>query len=281
MVLCYYPFKMTDQNSNSLIRLRNADELYNRVLKLSENAFERDEIGDMSNFVREAEFMLQGVKGTDAVIGIFNHNTYSPVLEVGEEEFWGSFPKVPQEQRMRQILGLLEKNYASFPAESVSWFAKALEKIPYAQKANFKFFHCAIRYRRLNGKPICIFSKGLPIHYDAQRNFTFTFNYVQNVAHLIKKDFTYYWVRITHGINNEFVHTFHSENKEYSNRDLLSAREKEILLLIADDLDTREIADRLFISPNTVGNHRSNMIDRLGARDTTALVQLAKMTEMI
>jgi DNA-binding CsgD family transcriptional regulator len=52
-------------------------------------------------------------------------------------------------------------------------------------------------------------------------------------------------------------------------------------LLIADDLDTREIAEKLFISPNTVGNHRSNMIDRLGARDTTALVQLAKMTEMI
>ncbi len=92
---------MTDQNSNNLIRLRNADELYNRVLKLSENAFEKDKIGDMSSFVREAEFMLQGVKGTDAVIGIFNHNTYSPVLEVGAEEFWGRFPKVPQEERMQ------------------------------------------------------------------------------------------------------------------------------------------------------------------------------------
>lgn len=170
---------------------------------------------------------------------------------------------------------------ATFPAESVDWFARALEKIPYTQKYNLKFFHCAIRYRRIDGTPICIFSKGLPIHYDARRNFTFTFNYVQNVAHLIKKDFSYYWVRITHGINSEFVHTFHSENKEYSNRDLLSSREKEILKLIADDLDTKEIASRLFISPNTVGNHRSNMIDRLGVRDTTALVQIAKMTEMI
>jgi DNA-binding CsgD family transcriptional regulator len=272
---------MPDQYSNSLVRLRSVDELYNRVLRLSAAAFEEEQIGDRSSFIREAEFMLQGVKGTDAVIGIFNHHTYSPILEVGHEEFWGRFPVVPPEERMHQILGLLEKGYASFPAESVSWFAKVLEKIPYNQKANFKFFHCAIRYRRLDGKPICIFSKGLPIHYDADRNFTFTFNYVQNVAHLIKKDFPSYWVRVTHGVNSEFVHTFHSENKEYSNRDLLSAREKEILLLIADDLDTREIANRLSISPNTVGNHRSNMIDRLGARDSTALVQLAKMTEMI
>ncbi|MBK9490181.1 MAG: response regulator transcription factor [Haliscomenobacter sp.] len=61
----------------------------------------------------------------------------------------------------------------------------------------------------------------------------------------------------------------------------MSTREKEVLLLIAEDLDTKEIAQRLFISVNTVGNHRSNMIDRLGARDTTALVQLAKMTGMI
>jgi DNA-binding NarL/FixJ family response regulator len=40
-------------------------------------------------------------------------------------------------------------------------------------------------------------------------------------------------------------------------------------------------AEKLFISVKTVGNHRSNMIERLGARDTTALVQLAKMMGMI
>lgn len=272
---------MEHLHNNSLESLRKGDELYNKVLALSENAFVKDEIGDMSSFIQEAAFILQGVKGTDAVIGIFDHNRYSPVLEVGSEEFWGDFPTVPLEERMHQILSLLEKEYTSFPAESVSWFAKALEEIPLSQKTNFKFFHCGIRYRRVDGKPICIFSKGLPIHYDAERNFTFTFNYVQNIAHLLKKDFLYYWVRITHGLHNEFVHTFHSENKEYSNRDLLSVREKEILLLIADDLDTREIATKLFISSNTVGNHRSNMIDRLGARDTTALVQLAKMSGMI
>lgn len=61
----------------------------------------------------------------------------------------------------------------------------------------------------------------------------------------------------------------------------MSVREKEILKLIADDFDTKEIAQQLFISVNTVGNHRSKMIDKLGVRDTTALVQMAKMTGMI
>ena len=52
-------------------------------------------------------------------------------------------------------------------------------------------------------------------------------------------------------------------------------------MLVANDCDTKEIADRLFISSVTVGNHRSNMIARMGARDTTALVQLAKMANII
>lgn len=62
---------------------------------------------------------------------------------------------------------------------------------------------------------------------------------------------------------------------------MLSAREKEILKLIAEDIDSKEIARQLFISTATVGNHRSNMIEKIGARDTTALVQLAKMAGII
>ncbi|MCY7408640.1 MAG: helix-turn-helix transcriptional regulator [Chitinophagales bacterium] len=62
---------------------------------------------------------------------------------------------------------------------------------------------------------------------------------------------------------------------------MLTDREKEVLKLIAEDWETKEIAKHLFISINTVGNHRSNMIERLGVRDSTALVQLAKMSSMI
>lgn len=88
-------------------------------------------------------------------------------------------------------------------------------------------------------------------------------------------------MRLSYGEHGEYVRTFHSEGKVHSSKDLLSAREKEILKLVANDYDTREIAERLFISTVTVGNHRSNMIARLGARDTTALVQLAKMANII
>lgn len=46
--------------------------------------------------------------------------------------------------------------------------------------------------------------------------------------------------------------------------ELLSAREREVLALIAEGLGNAQIADRLSISEKTVRNHVSNLFDKLG-----------------
>jgi DNA-binding NarL/FixJ family response regulator len=55
----------------------------------------------------------------------------------------------------------------------------------------------------------------------------------------------------------------------------LTARQMEILKLMADDLSTKEIAARLFISEKTVLAHRAQMMHRLGVRDVTGLMRYA------
>lgn len=55
----------------------------------------------------------------------------------------------------------------------------------------------------------------------------------------------------------------------------LSRREKEILGLILDELTTKEIAGKLFISVGTVETHRRNMLAKVGARNTAGLVRIA------
>jgi DNA-binding CsgD family transcriptional regulator len=268
-------------DSEILLNLKKSEAIYNKVAKLSSYIFDGDSLADRESQMKELEFLLQGIKGTDAHLTIFNHKTYAPELEVGHTEFWGSLSEGNMGERMVTILDLLNKEYSKFPYESVEWFTKVLQQVPFEDRVNMKIHHSCMRFTRLDGKPISIFSQGMPIQVDEQRNFKYTLNYVQNIYHLIKKDYPYYWIRFAYGQQKQYVQTFHSNDKLYSKHDLLSEREKEILLLIADDLDTKEIAQKLFISVNTVGNHRSNMIERLGARDTTALVQLAKMTGMI
>ena len=56
----------------------------------------------------------------------------------------------------------------------------------------------------------------------------------------------------------------------------ITPRELEILGLIADGLSNREIAERLFVSENTVKTHSSRLFDKLNARRRTQAVQVAK-----
>ena len=268
-------------NSESLLGLRKAEAIYDRVVHLSNYIYKDEGLTNTEEHVQELGFLLHGVKGIDTILTIFNHKTYLPELEVGQDDFWGTLPDDSKNTNMKNILSILHKDYLAFPYESVNWLMQIFPKIPFEERVNMKIHHCGMRFVRTDGKEIRLFSQGIPIQVDEHRNFKYTLNYIQNIQYLFKKDFQHYWIRLAYGQQGDLLQTFHSSTKETSKRDLLSEREKEILLLIAEDLDTKEIAQRLFISINTVGNHRSKMIEKLGARDTTALVQLAKMTGMI
>lgn len=56
----------------------------------------------------------------------------------------------------------------------------------------------------------------------------------------------------------------------------ITPREHEILMLIAAGLSTREIAEKLFVSENTVKTHSSRLFTKLNARRRTQAVQIAK-----
>ena len=61
----------------------------------------------------------------------------------------------------------------------------------------------------------------------------------------------------------------------------VTARELEILGLIAAGLSNREIAERLFVSENTVKTHSSRLFDKLGARRRTQAVQLGQAAGLL
>jgi DNA-binding NarL/FixJ family response regulator len=58
-------------------------------------------------------------------------------------------------------------------------------------------------------------------------------------------------------------------------KNMLSSREQEILKGIADGKASKQIADNLNISKNTVDTHRRDMIEKTGAANTTELVTKA------
>ncbi len=61
----------------------------------------------------------------------------------------------------------------------------------------------------------------------------------------------------------------------------LTAREREVLALVAVGLSNDEIAERLFVSPLTAKTHVNRAMTKLGARDRAQLVVIAYQTGLI
>ena len=75
---------------------------------------------------------------------------------------------------------------------------------------------------------------------------------------------------------NEFV-----LNQERQRELGITRRELEILELIARGLSNREIAEKLFVSENTVKTHSSRLFDKLDVKRRTQAVQIGKQMGLI
>ena len=62
---------------------------------------------------------------------------------------------------------------------------------------------------------------------------------------------------------------------------VLTEREREILLLICAELTMKEIGQRLFLSENTVRNHRVNIMEKIGVNNIVGLVKYAYETGLV
>ncbi|MCC2599321.1 response regulator [Sphingobacterium sp. FBM7-1] len=61
----------------------------------------------------------------------------------------------------------------------------------------------------------------------------------------------------------------------------LSPRERELLLLISEGLTNTEIAEQIFLSPETIRGYRKNLLLKLGAKNTAVLVKMAIEQKLI
>ena len=62
---------------------------------------------------------------------------------------------------------------------------------------------------------------------------------------------------------------------------ILTSREKEVFINLINNMSTKEIASKLFITEKTVRNHISNVMQKLGVRGRAqAVVELIRLNEI-
>lgn len=78
-------------------------------------------------------------------------------------------------------------------------------------------------------------------------------------------------VYLSNKVNSKLLEILNSE----TDKPLLSAREHEILRLIAEEFSNKEIAERLFISERTVETHRKNIFRKTKTQSIVGLMKFA------
>lgn len=78
-----------------------------------------------------------------------------------------------------------------------------------------------------------------------------------------------------------FTRSLKNTREKPVNNIKLTKRELEILQLIFEGLSTQEIADKLFVSVRTVSNHRFNLNNKTGARNTAGLISFALKNKLV
>ncbi|MCE7041914.1 response regulator transcription factor [Dyadobacter sp. CY312] len=61
----------------------------------------------------------------------------------------------------------------------------------------------------------------------------------------------------------------------------LTSREKEVLELISDGLTNAQIAEKIFVSVNTINTHRQNLLIKFDVSNTAALIKIAVQQRLI
>ena len=147
-------------------------------------------------------------------------------------------------------------------------------------KAHFKNVKISLNYMFKNGlgEYLQILHRPVILEVDENNKPTLVLNITHHVDH-IKRDDSIGGIIITGDEN--FIFDYDLEEKCIEPPKKISDQEMKILQLLGKGLDTREIADKLFISPHTVDTHRRNIIKKTSCMDTTGVVAFAKLVGLI
>ena len=222
---------------------------------------------------------------TRSTIAIYNYSEFIPeyitenvqeVLGFSKEEYLSKGSKL--------LFSCLDFSHSDFPlttSKCMEVVFKNLESNKESNKeSNILATCCGLKFNHAKKGTIRLLIQQYFIEPDNKKAPLRVISTIQDVTHFMKGDS--YWFRIIYGDQHQYAYVYHSNQKKVSiQNDIISNREMEILQLIAQGKDTDNIAEILFISRNTVNNHRQNMIDKFSVKDTTALVELARICHII
>lgn len=146
--------------------------------------------------------------------------------------------------------------------------------IPIEERKEYKYIW-EFRLVRKDDKVIWLMQQGSFIEIDADGKPMITFDTLSETTNY-KRDNSMTLTMFRHPDNPTLKLYF-----PISGNEPFTKREIELIKLLSDGHSSKEIAEKLFISPHTVDTHRRNMLKKSGVKDSNKLVVYARENGLI
>ena len=185
-------------------------------------------------------------------LGIFQNQDIQEIESIWEDELFNKLN--PDDILQKHVLELQ--------------FFQMMKAIPFEKRRDF----CVMSRLRIENSSQSLIHKMFyysnPKHKNVELALClYHFDFFQNQS---------YWGMITNTSNGTII-----QQTEVENADFLSSREKEILRLIQSGKKSKEVADNLFISINTVNRHRQNIMEKMRVSNMTEACTMAAKLKWI
>ena len=253
----------------------NPQQLINKILDLQKEIFANEV--DKTDLIK-ANYINEFSNSENSVRAIFDHINVK-ILHISDnvESLSGHSVDEIMTLNIPFVIQLFTLDHFDFLYVWIKWAVSCQQK--YDNLFNTKQLVCGVKVKHKKGHIMRLLLRHYPIETTENGIATISAITIDDISHLIKSDF--YWGRIEFGNEVNKIHHFVSVDKVDHPHDILSDREKSIVKLLALGKESKEIGAELFISSHTVDNHRRNMINKVGVRDTTGLIQICKMVGII
>jgi DNA-binding CsgD family transcriptional regulator len=185
-----------------------------------------------------------------------------------------------EENQFQKLFKLIKYEHLHFFAKVLSWDKIANEHLTKEMRLeHYSFVICGLTFKHKDGRIIktIIRSYGLEINKNGFPIYGII--EISDISHLSKSD--EYWMLVSAGKTNKKNLAFFSDETRNKGTSLISPRELEVIKLLEKGLSSKEIAANLFLSVETIDKHRKNMLGRVGATDTNALIELCKRSDIL
>jgi DNA-binding CsgD family transcriptional regulator len=257
------------------MNISNITNLVNQLLGASKAAYTED----IAQIIIEKDNYLNEFSFSDNSVRLIYDHVNNKIIHITDNaESLGGYPMNNfYSLGLPFLLQIVTFEHLDF---GYKWWKWSYEiQLKYGASSKSKQAFCGVKLKHKDGRIMRVLFRQVGIRWDEKGFITVSALTLDDVSHLMKADF--YWGRIESTEADKQLFHLISTEKTYKPSDILTDREKEIIRLLAQGKESKEIATLLFMSSHTVDNHRRNMINKIGVRDTTGLIQISRMVGII